>query len=128
LPRVRGAHIVLHAGSSGLRAEGQPSSGQTRARMSPHMPTTTGTFALGRIVATANAIDSIPMLDILAALDRHASGDWGDLPGPDRASNEEALLSGERLISAYSTAGGTRFWIITERDRSVTTVLLPEDY
>ena len=60
-------------------------------------------------------------------LSRHASGDWGDLPPEDIELNEFGLKHGERLFSAYKQ-GETRFWIITERDRSVTTVLLPLDY
>lgn len=82
-------------------------------------------FPLGAIVATASAVAEIP---ILAALDRHAAGDWGELCEEDRSANERALLDGERLLSSYETPGGATFWIVTERDRSVTTVLLPEDY
>ena len=85
-------------------------------------------FPLGAIVATSNAVAEVPILDIHAALDRHAAGDWGDLGDEDRLANEEALAYGERLLSAYSTAAGVAFWIITERDRSITTVLMPEDY
>lgn len=55
------------------------------------------------------------------------AGDWGNLCEEDRLANERALREGERLLSAYETAGGVTFWIITERDRSATTVLLPED-
>lgn len=85
-------------------------------------------FPLGALVATSNAVAVIPLTDIRAALARHAAGDWGDLCEEDRLSNEEALACGERLLSAYSTSEGVGFWVITERDRSVTTVLLPEDY
>lgn len=83
---------------------------------------------LGTVVATRNALDAIPSSSILDALDRHENGDWGELSEQDRASNEEALILGERILSAYRTPSGARFWIITERDRSTTTVLLPEDY
>ena len=85
-------------------------------------------FPLGAVVATAAALAEIPILAIHAALDRHTAGDWGNLCEEDRLANEHALAEGERLLSAYETVGGTTFWIITERDRSVTTVLLPEDY
>lgn len=85
-------------------------------------------FSLGSIVATASAVAEIPLLSIHAALDRHAAGDWGTLCEEDRLANERALAQGERLLSAYETAGGVTFWVITERDRSITTVLLPEDY
>ncbi|HRJ27381.1 MAG TPA: hypothetical protein PLO61_07725 [Fimbriimonadaceae bacterium] len=59
---------------------------------------------------------------------RHASGDWGEVCDEDRASNEEALVEGLRLMSVYTSTSGLTFWIITEWDRSITTVLLPEDY
>ena len=83
---------------------------------------------LGQIVATPAALGTVSQLDIVAALRRHAVGDWGDVTPDDRAANEDALRSGERLLSVYRTASGTTFWVLTEADRSVTTVLLPDDY
>lgn len=59
---------------------------------------------------------------------RHVNGDWGDVPAEDAAANDDALTSGNRIMSAYRMADGTPFWIITEADRSVTTLLLPEEY
>jgi hypothetical protein len=85
-------------------------------------------FRLGHIVATPNALRSIPNEDILKAIQRHQAGDWGNLDSEDRNANDRALASGGRLFSAYNAPGGTKFWIITEADRSATTVLLPEDY
>jgi hypothetical protein len=85
-------------------------------------------FPLGEIVATSNAVSNLTNLDILLALSRHVRGDWGDLDVEDKEANERALLGGTRLFSAYHALNGTKFWIITEWDRSVTTVLLPEDY
>jgi hypothetical protein len=85
-------------------------------------------FRLGRIVATPNALQSITQDDILAGIQRHQAGDWGSLTDEDREANDRALVQGTRILSAYTAAGGTRFWIITEADRSATTVLLPEDY
>jgi len=85
-------------------------------------------FRLGRIMATPNALQSIPNEDILRAMQRHQAGDWGNLDNEDRTSNDRALKSGGRLFSAYHAENGTKFWIITEADRSVTTVLLPQDY
>jgi hypothetical protein len=85
-------------------------------------------FPLGRIVSTPNALESVPNTDILSALERHASGDWGDLDEHDRKANERALLEDTRILSAYRSKNGVKFWIITEHDRSVTTALLPEDY
>ena len=83
---------------------------------------------LGRIVATPAALGAVSKPDIVAALRRHAVGDWGDVTPDDRAANDDALRSGERLLSVYRTASGTTFWVLTEADRSVTTVLLPDDY
>ena len=85
-------------------------------------------FPLGRVVATRTALASLPTRDIAVALDRHRRGDWGDTGKEDRRSNECALKHGERLLSVYHAADGTKFYIITEWDRSATTVLLPEDY
>ncbi len=85
-------------------------------------------FPPGRVVITANAARELSQDDVSLALRRHLRGDWGELEVPDRESNERALLHGCRLLSAYSTSNGLRFWIITEPDRSATTVLLPEDY
>jgi len=61
-------------------------------------------------------------------LERHLCGDWGELDIADIASNELALLIHRRLLSSYVIPGGGKVWIITEADRSVTTILLPEDY
>jgi len=73
-------------------------------------------------------LDAIPTAEILSALDRHQRCDWGDVCPADRAANDLALEEGSRLLSVYKSTGGTPFWIITEWDRSATTVLLPEDY
>lgn len=85
-------------------------------------------FDLGRLYVTAAAMELLPPLEVAAALARHAGGDWGTLPAEDREANERALLNGDRLLSVYHTAAGVKFYVITEWDRSVTTVLLPEDY
>jgi hypothetical protein len=84
---------------------------------------------LGRVVATPRALKAITEVgehpsDYLA---RHATGDWGDLCAFDRRQNEVALRTRERVFSSYDTPAG-KVWIITEADRSVTTILLPEDY
>lgn len=91
-----------------------------------HIPV--AVFRLGRIVATPNALHSLSQEDILAGIRRHQAGDWGNLTDEDRATNDRALVDGSRILSAYNAGNGIRFWIITETDRSVTTVLLPEDY
>ena len=84
-------------------------------------------FSLGQIVATANAANRITLSEMEEALRRHAAGDWGDLDPQDVQVNEWALKHGSRIFSAYGS-GQQRFWIITEADRSATTVLLPLDY
>ena len=85
-------------------------------------------FSPGHIVITSNAAQHLSDADIASALRRHLRGDWGDLNAHDQRENERSLLDGCRLLSAYQTAAGVRFWVITEADRSVTTLLLPEDY
>ena len=86
------------------------------------------TFALGRLVSTPGARDAISTDEMQAAVLRHARGDWGDVGQEDWEENEVALREGFRLFSVYHTEGGAKFWIITEADRSSTTVLLPEEY
>jgi hypothetical protein len=93
-----------------------------------HSPKDNGKFPLGQVVATAHAAHSIPPDEVLAALSRHVRGDWGNVSEEDRKENELSLRQGFRLLSVYHTQAGLKFWIITEADRSVTTVLLPEDY
>ncbi|HDH99838.1 MAG TPA: hypothetical protein ENF74_02475 [Firmicutes bacterium] len=65
---------------------------------------------------------------VLQSLKRHVRGDWGDLCEEDRQANEEALAHGGRLFSAYTAEELPKIWIITEADRSVTTILFPEEY
>ena len=85
-------------------------------------------FQVGHLVGTPNALGSIPNSEIQSALWRHMTGDWGDLDEHDREENEFSLTRGLRLFSIYRSANGVTFWIITEADRSATTVLLPDDY
>jgi hypothetical protein len=85
-------------------------------------------FPLGQIVATKTSLAVLTPNDIAVALDRHCRGDWGDVGKEDWQANERALKHGERLLSVYHATNGTRIWIVTEWDRSVTTILLPEDY
>ena len=84
-------------------------------------------FPLGRTLATPAALDTLTPGELMALLGRHASSDWGDLDPEDRRANDAALRHGTRLLSAYAL-DGARVWIITEADRSATTVLLPEEY
>ncbi len=83
---------------------------------------------LGRTVATRGAVAELTQLDMWKALRCHERGDWGDVCEEDWAANELALKEGSRVLSAYRTSKGVKFWVITEWDRSVTTVLLPEEY
>lgn len=83
---------------------------------------------LGRTLATPGALAALTRDDITAALGRHVHGDWGDCDAHDTAENNFALDKALRLLSVYHSARGVKFWIITEADRSATTVLLPEEY
>lgn len=85
-------------------------------------------FRLGKIMSTPNALEHLTHEDILCSLGRHQAGDWGNVDEDDRQSNERALTDGSRLWSVYHSAKGLKFWIITEADRRLSTVLLPEDY
>ena len=85
-------------------------------------------FELGKIVITANAKSVLSDIDVNMALALHTVCDWGDLDDEDRERNDRAVHNGDRLFSAYHDCTGNKFWIITEADRSYTTVMLPEDY
>jgi hypothetical protein len=89
--------------------------------------TNTVTFPLGRLVMTTNAARRLTLREMNDGLRRHAAGDWGDLCREDAKANDQALLDGGRLLSAYGE-GDQRFWIITEADRSATIILMPADY
>src|SRR5438132_98804 len=80
---------------------------------------------LSSIYATPDAMHSVSASDIQNALSRDFCGDWGTLDEHDRDANERALLHGERLFSVYHSEAGVKFYVITEWNRSVTTVLLP---
>lgn len=83
-------------------------------------------FQIGRTVATPGALAL--GIDLASYLRRHHCGDWGDLDAEDKQRNEESLTDGTRLLSCYHVGNGRRIYIITEWDRSLTTVLLPEEY
>ena len=85
-------------------------------------------FRLGKLVATPGALNAAPSQEALMNLvQRHASRDWGDLDAHDKEANEIAVREGLRILSAYELEG-IRFWVITESDRSATTILLPDEY
>jgi hypothetical protein len=87
-------------------------------------------FSLGQLVATPGALAAVEQSgDNLACfIRRHVQGDWGELCADDIRENEFSVANGLRLLSAYRLKDGTKIWVITEADRSATTVLLPEEY
>lgn len=85
-------------------------------------------FPLGNLALTTMALRTLNPLDVSAALSRHARCDWGDVCEEDAQENDRSLSQGYRLLSAYHDRHGVKFWVITEADRSATTVLLPDDY
>lgn len=87
-------------------------------------------FQLGLIVATPGVLSVLQQAQHVASefLQRHAHGDWGEISEDDRVLNDRAVRHGERVISIYQTRTQRRIWIITEADRSSTTLLLPEEY
>jgi hypothetical protein len=87
-------------------------------------------FPLGRIVATPGALEALEQSgdNAAALLKRHVTGDWGELDEHDQQENEFSVSRDLRILSAYTLSGGTKIWIITEADRSATTLLLPSEY
>ena len=113
-PRHQQAH-----GSS--PAKGSPPGGLTP-------PKATVNFPLGQVVITPGALEAIPQDEVMAALSRHSRGDWGIVKTADWKENDLSVREGFRILSAYETRDGTKFWIITEADRSSTCLLLPNEY
>ncbi len=85
-------------------------------------------FEVGQLGITPGVQELIPMKEVEIALNRHASGDWGNICKDDDGQNEWALENEARLMSVYESEVGEAFWIITEADRSSTTILLPGEY
>lgn len=87
-------------------------------------------FPLGKVVATPGALDALKQAgqDPWRLLARHQKGDWGELSEEDKQENELSVEKGFRILSAYTLRTGVKLWIITEADRSVTTLLLPHEY
>ena len=87
-------------------------------------------FNFGQVVATATLVRYCEEknFSLLPYLIRHGNCDWGDVCKDDKAANDEALKEGLRVLSEYKLPDGKRIWIITEADRSATTMLFPEDY
>lgn len=87
-------------------------------------------FSLGQVVGTPGALKAIGEAGQShdEFLFRHVTGDWGDLCDEDRAENELSVEKGYRILSAYKLHNGVKVWVITEWDRSATTILLPSEY
>jgi hypothetical protein len=87
-------------------------------------------FHLGDVVATPQSICVLSEsgISVQSLLQRHATGDWGDVCEEDRVTNDDALKHGDRLLSSYIISEDIKVWVITEYDRSVTTILLPSEY
>jgi len=87
-------------------------------------------FPLGQVVATPGALSALEKAEQHPAefLDRHVNGDWGEVTDADKQENERSVEQGFRILSAYTTSAGDTIWILTEADRSATTILLPEEY
>ena len=83
-------------------------------------------FDLGQLVATPGALAALEKAgqNPMEFLSRHVTGDWGELPEEDKAENQLSLEKGFRLLSSYRTTAGDKVWVITESDRTVTTLLL----
>ena len=96
-------------------------------------PEDTPLFPLGRLVATPGALELLTETGTNPAelLERHASGDWGEVPREDARENERSLKYGFRIVSSYPVGeepAGSKIWVITEADRSGTCLLLPSEY
>jgi hypothetical protein len=87
-------------------------------------------FRLGQIVATPGALQALERAGEAPQkfLERHVCGDWGDLDEEDRQENALSLEHSFRLLSAYQTTAGEKLWVITEANRTLTTILLPDEY
>ncbi|HKW35235.1 MAG TPA: hypothetical protein VJN92_19645 [Candidatus Acidoferrum sp.] len=87
-------------------------------------------FDLGQLVATPGALAALEKTrqNAMEFLSRHVRGDWGELPEEDKTENQLSLQKGFRLLSSYRTSAGDKIWVITEADRSHTTLLLPDEY
>jgi len=88
------------------------------------------TIKLGQVLMTPGAQAALEASkeSPWAFLTRHIKGDWGDVDAEDRGLNDAAVRDGSRVLSAYVTSDGTRIWVISEADRSATTILLPDEY
>ena len=82
----------------------------------------------GKFFVTPEAMRQVKHKEMVDALIRHTTGDWGNVDEADWAANDRAVAEGGRVVSSYRTKGGKDFWLITEADRSCTTLLIPSEY
>ena len=115
--------LMLDAFHSNAPAPAQRSEELHNAKLPPR-------FALGKVLGTPGVLHKMleSGTDAFGFLERHGRGDWGDMTQEDRNANDTALVEGGRLFSAYELPDGGKVWVITEADRSSTTLLLPEEY
>lgn len=92
------------------------------------MPYALAKFGSGKVLITQKAKRTLTRTDLLKALERHLSGDWGRVSRDGWERNDEALSQGKQLLSFYRSSEGTPFWIVTEWDRSMTVIQLPGQY
>jgi hypothetical protein len=87
-------------------------------------------FSLGRIVATRGALEALNQANQnpFEFIEKHQTGDWGELCEEDKRENEFSVRNGFRILSAYRTRNGVKLWVITEADRSATTLLRSHEY
>lgn len=85
-------------------------------------------FALGATVMTPGAMEALDVDELVTFVARHARGDWGEVDDADWKENDFSVENGYRILSAFTSRNGGKIWVLTEADRSATTVLLPEEY
>jgi hypothetical protein len=107
----------------------EPHRPEHAVQYTPTVRRSTPLFSLGHSVATPAVLTHLEKHGINAQhyLDRHARGDWGEVPSGDAIENDFSVQNGFRVLSSY-TIGGERVWVITEADRSITTLLFPAEY
>jgi hypothetical protein len=119
--------LILDQNGTPIDQETQQESKINASQISPGAIATTF-FPLGNVVVTPGALARIPLGERLAALARHSATDWGEVDGVDWSENNSAMKFGARIFSEYLANSGQTFLIVTEADRSVTTIMLPDEY
>lgn len=87
-----------------------------------------GKFELGNVHVTHGVMENFQQPFVILCLTKHRLGNWGEVDEEDQKTNDQALKHGERILSAYTAANGEKLWVITEWDRKLTTVLMPDEY